>query len=271
MEVLRNAGDYTVLSKKAAGLRSLAKMFDSLTELAETTPLDEFLDILLDKTGYVEFIRNMGEEGITKMENINELKSTMVTYMEAAEEPTLSGFLEEIALYTEQDRQTEEDDAVTLMTIHSAKGLEYPNVFLAGMEDGIFPSSRCMDVEDGLEEERRLAYVAVTRAKKRLYLVSAAQRMLFGTTSRNFTSRFIKEIDPELIDKHDNTAGSSLPPVQAVTAVHSMSLQQQLAKNKLNSAVRPLPQWTSSRAIGSHNIFGDGTVPPSKNGRMTQC
>ena len=260
MEVLRNAGDYPVLSKKAASLRSVAKMFDSLTEAAETLPLDEFFDLLLDKTGYKAMLTAMGDEGLTKLENVEELKSTLLTYMEAAEEPSLSGFLEEISLYTDQDRNQESDDAVTLMTIHSAKGLEYDTVFLIGMEDGIFPGMRSMDSEESLEEERRLAYVAITRAKRKLYLVSAAQRMLFGTTSRNLTSRFLKEIDSELIEKHDNTISASTVKEPAVTAVHSISLQQQLAKQKAPAGSGEQSVHYAQGDRIHHNIFGDGTI-----------
>ena len=260
MEVLRNAGDYPVLSKKAASLRSVAKMFDSLTEAAETLPLDEFFDLLLDKTGYKAMLTAMGDEGLTKLENVEELKSTLLTYMEAAEEPSLSGFLEEISLYTDQDRNQESDDAVTLMTIHSAKGLEYDTVFLIGMEDGIFPGMRSMDSEESLEEQRRLAYVAITRAKRKLYLVSAAQRMLFGTTSRNLTSRFLKEIDSELIEKHDNTISASTVKEPAVTAVHSISLQQQLAKQKAPAGSGEQSVHYAQGDRIHHNIFGDGTI-----------
>ena len=260
MEVLRYAGDYPVLSKKAASLRSVAKMFDALTEAAETLPLDEFFDLLLEKTGYKAMLTAMGDEGVTKLENVEELKSTLLTYMEGAEEPTLSGFLEEISLYTDQDRNEEADDAVTLMTIHSAKGLEYDTVFLIGMEDGIFPGVRSMESEESLEEERRLAYVAITRAKRQLYLVSAAQRMLFGTTNRNLTSRFLKEIDPELIDKHDITVSARNVKEPAVTAVHSISLQQQLAKQKSQAGTGEQSGHYAQGDRIHHNIFGDGTI-----------
>ena len=235
-------------------------MFDALTEAAETLPLDEFFDLLLEKTGYKAMLTAMGDEGVTKLENVEELKSTLLTYMEGAEEPTLSGFLEEISLYTDQDRNEEADDAVTLMTIHSAKGLEYDTVFLIGMEDGIFPGVRSMESEESLEEERRLAYVAITRAKRQLYLVSAAQRMLFGTTNRNLTSRFLKEIDPELIEKHDNTVSARNVKEPAVTVVHSISLQQQLAKQKSQAGTGEQSVHYAQGDRIHHNIFGDGTI-----------
>ncbi|NLP26343.1 MAG: UvrD-helicase domain-containing protein [Clostridiales bacterium] len=259
LDAMRNATDYPVLSKKANVLKSLAKMFDTLSELSETLPLDKLLDELLDRSGYREFLKNLGEDGVNRLENINELKSTMMAYYNEAEEPSLNGFLEEISLYTDVDKLDESVDAVYMMTIHSSKGLEFPNVFVVGMEDGIFPSSRNFDNEDEIEEERRLAYVAFTRAKKRLYISNAAQRMLFGTTSRNFPSRFIKEIDSNLIEKIDNTVRTG-SATKAVTAVNSIPLQKQMAKIK--SKV-PKQQIVINFVDGdrvNHNIFGDGTV-----------
>lgn len=258
LEIMRNADEYPMLSKKSTALKKTAKMFDGLIEASENLPLDKFFDELLDKTGYLEYMHSLGDEGITRLENINELKSTVIAYMNDAEEPTLNGFLEEIALYTDLDKMDAEDDAVTMMTVHSAKGLEFTNVFVAGMEDGIFPSGRSTDTEEELEEERRLAYVAITRAKKKLFLSSASQRMIFGTTQRNFTSRFIKEIDKSLIEKHDNTIvdNTDKPPVREV---RSMSLQQQLAKNKHKEKAAEAVEFAVGERV-KHNIFGEGTI-----------
>lgn len=259
LEVMRNADEYPMLAKKSAALKKTAAIFDYLAEFADENPLDKFFDELLKKTGYLEYMKSLGDEGITRLENINELKSTIISYMEDAEEPSLNGFLEEIALYTDIDKMDADADAVVMMTVHSAKGLEFTNVFAVGMEDGIFPSGRCFDSEEELEEERRLAYVAITRAKERLFLSSASQRMLFGTTQRNFTSRFIKEIDKNLIEKKDNTivGKSDKPPVQAVK---SMSLQQQLAKNKSKSVPSASAALYSAGERVKHNIFGEGTI-----------
>ncbi|MGN0613704.1 MAG: ATP-dependent helicase [Porcipelethomonas sp.] len=261
LEVMRNSDDYPMLAKKSAVLKKTANMFDRLIESAETKPLDVFFDELLSQTGYLDYIKDMGDEGITRLENLNELKSTVIAYMNDAEEPSLNGFLEEIALYTDLDKMDADTDAVTMMTIHSAKGLEFTNVFAVGMEDGIFPGMRCMDSDEELEEERRLAYVAITRAKKRLFLSSASQRMLFGSTQRNFTSRFIKEIDKSLIEKHDNTITENTDK-PAVQEVKSMSLQQQLSRNRqkprTGAAAADADYQTGERV--KHNIFGEGTV-----------
>lgn len=264
IEVMRNADEYPMLSKKSETLKKIAAMFDDLIELSENIPLNEFFDQLLIKTGYLEYMKGLGDEGINRIENINELKSTVVSYMNEAEDPTLNGFLEEISLYTDLDSMNADTDAVAMMTVHSAKGLEFKNVYAVGMEDGIFPSGRSIDMEEELEEERRLAYVAITRAKERLYISSASQRMLYGSTQRNFTSRFIKEIDKALIDKHDNTVieKTDKPPVQEVK---SLSLQQQIAlsKQKSKNKVENLDYSVGERV--KHNIFGDGTILSVKN------
>lgn len=262
LEVMRNSSDYPPLSKKSAVLKAVAEIFDDLIEKADTIPLDEFLDEVLDKTGYMAYLKSMGEEGTSRIENVNELHSTIASYVNEAEEPTLSGFLEEVALYTEADRDSGLDDKVTLMTIHSAKGLEYDNIYVVGMEEGIFPGFRSMDSLEELEEERRLAYVAITRAKKHLYISSAAQRMLYGQTQRNLTSRFIKEIGSEFIEKHDNTTALKKKDKSddTVTSVHSSSLQQQLARNRTKQTAKNenVEFNVGDRVI--HNIFGEGVV-----------
>lgn len=262
LEVMRNSSDYPPLSKKSAVLKAVAEIFDDLIEKADTIPLDEFLDEVLDKTGYMAYLKSMGEEGTSRIENVDELHSTIASYVNEAEEPTLSGFLEEVALYTEADRDSGLDDKVTLMTIHSAKGLEYDNIYVVGMEEGIFPGFRSMDSLEELEEERRLAYVAITRAKKHLYISSAAQRMLYGQTQRNLTSRFIKEIGGEFIEKHDNTIALKKKDKSddTVTSVHSSSLQQQLARNRTKQTAKNenVEFNVGDRVI--HNIFGEGVV-----------
>lgn len=265
-EVLQNAGDYAPLVKKASVLKSAFTLFEFLTEKSEELPLDQFLDLLLEKTGYADYLKTL-ENGESKIENVNELRSSIVKYMEEADTPDLNGFLEEVALYTEADRDDSTDDKVTLMTVHSAKGLEYENVFVIGLDDGIFPSSRSFDSEEDMEEERRLAYVAITRAKKRLFLTNAKQRMLFGQTQRNVTSRFMREIGSELIEKHDNAAAmknSVSDNDNVVTEIHSTSLQQQLARNRIHSsAAKTTAEYEAGERV-AHNIFGEGTITSVK-------
>lgn len=274
-EVLRTCEEYAPLSKKVNALKSVYKMFEYLMEKADELPLDEFLDELLEKTGYLESLKAL-ENGDTKIENVEELRSSIVQYMNEADEPSLSGFLEEVALYSEADRDDGSDDKVTLMTVHSAKGLEYKNIFVIGLDDGIFPSSRSFDSEADMEEERRLAYVAITRAKERLYLTNASQRMLFGQTQRNVTSRFMREIDPSLIEKHDHAAAMRKQLGESdktLTEVHSTSLQQQLARNKSRSVGAKTSETYTAGERVSHNIFGEGTivsVKPMANDSMLE-
>lgn len=262
--VMKKSDEYAPLAKKVTALKSIAGLFELLIKKSYEMPLDEFYDFMLEKTGYFEYVQTL-ENSDTRIEYIQEMRSSIVQYMQTAPCPTLSGFLEDIVLYTDADRDDNSDDKVTLMTVHSAKGLEFESVFVVGMEENIFPSSRSFDKEEELEEERRLAYVAITRAKNNLYLTSASQRMLFGQTHRNITSRFMREIGSELIEKHDNAVvmrRKSHIHDNSVTAVHSSTLQQQLARNKMHS-VTPSVTETATYSAGErvqHNVFGDGTV-----------
>lgn len=263
-EVMRTCEDFAPLakSKKATILRNAADLFGRLMEMADKLPLDEFFDLMLDLTGYLEYLKTF-DNAETKIENVQELRTAIVQYMNSSEEPTLGGFLEEIALYTEADSDDGSDDAVMLMTIHSAKGLEFENVFIIGLEDGIFPGSRSFDNEADMEEERRLAYVAITRAKKQLYVTSARKRMIFGQTQRNVTSRFIREIGRELINKIDSAAEKRIEEDHdnEVTEVQSLSLQQQLARDKrqANLSKSELAVYEIGERV-RHSIFGDGTI-----------
>ena len=181
-------------------------MLDGIAETVDEVPLIETLEKVLDQSGYTHALEAKNDmESRGRLENIGELKTTVLKYMEETEEPSLSGFLEEIALYTDLDNLSEDDDKVVLMTLHSAKGLEFPYVFITGMEEGLFPGQQAIFEPKELEEERRLAYVGITRAKKELTLTGAAQRMLFGHTTRNRPSRFIGEIPTELLKTEDET------------------------------------------------------------------
>ena len=154
------------------------------------------------RTGYAAMLESKPtEENKTRLENIRELKSSINSYVQNAEIPTLAGFLEEIALYTDIQEYNEGDDAIVMMTMHSAKGLEFPHVFLVGFEDGLFPGMRAIGERDEMEEERRLCYVAITRAKQTLTISYARQRMLYGRTNAALPSRFLNEIPEEEVVK----------------------------------------------------------------------
>lgn len=261
LAVMRKAVEYPLLSRTASKLTALAEVFDELKIIAETEPLDTLLDELMQKTGYLTMLQAQGEEGAGRLENINELKSTMVSYYENADEPSLSGFLEEIALYTDIDSLDSDADAVTLMTVHAAKGLEFQNVFVVGLEENIFPSSRSMDLEEDIEEERRLCYVAITRARKRLYLCCARQRMLFGSTSFNKPSRFVGELPGEYVEEKLERTESDRPRAERKerpTARPDFSFGVG-ASSRAPAAGSSSVNYSVGDRV-SHNVFGEGTV-----------
>lgn len=262
IDVMRDSEGYAPVAKKSALLTKTAAMFDHLTEFAETHTLSELLDELLDKTGYANAMKALGDEGAGRLENISELKTTMEQYTEAnGEEANLSGFLEEISLYTDVDKLEEDSDVVYMMTMHSAKGLEFPTVFVVGMEEGIFPGMRSMNSLEDMEEERRLAYVAITRAKKKLYISHAKQRMLFGSTNRNLISRFAKEIDSDYVERIDSTVKIADEGNDVIVQnVPKYSIQSDLANRKVEQAKKKAEADYSVGERVKHNIFGEGTV-----------
>ncbi len=265
VDVMRRAETLAPLAKKAASLMKTADLFINLAEAAKDMPLDELFTHVIEKTGYLTSLKAQGEEGLTRIENLGELRSNITAYMESKaeneEEATLSGFLEEISLYTDVDKLAADEDAVSLMTIHSAKGLEFPVVFIVGMEDGIFPGNRSIENAENLEEERRLAYVGYTRAKEKLYVTHAQQRMLFGSTQRNFLSRFAKEIDKEFIEKIDDTVTAvRKADSENVTPAHSYTIQAELAKKKLEASHKTAPVDYKAGDRVRHNKFGEGTI-----------
>ena len=263
IDVMRDSETYPVLSKKVTHLKKFALMVDELTDAVKTMQLDEFFDLLLQKTGYADYLKNMGEEGKIRLENVQELKSNILKYMKESELPSLENFLEEVSLYADAEQTETTPDTVSMMTIHAAKGLEFKTVFLIGMEENIFPSARSINSldENDLEEERRLAYVAITRAKKQLCVSTTDRRMLFGMTTSNPRSRFLGEIQGDCIEqvqsKKNVAAGT-----RKVEMVQSISLQQQLASRRNHH-----PQKTAAKSVNysvgarvRHQIFGEGTI-----------
>ena len=176
----------------------------NLKKESEVLSLTELVDKVLDETGLKKELESEGTlEAEARLENLEEFKSITKTFEDINGIVSLSDFLSEISLVADVEEHKDRDDVVTLMTMHSAKGLEFKYVFVIGMEEGIFPHSRCLDSNDELEEERRLCYVAITRAKKKLWLVSAKRRVLYGLDSINPTSRFVREIGDEYIEKEE--------------------------------------------------------------------
>ena len=237
-EVCERADEFQKTSRSASQLMGFTKMIRNFQECIEDgMGLNDLLQEVLEKTKYLDFLHEDIETYDDRVNNIKELSSMFIKYEEESEDANLSEFLEDVALISDIDSYNEDEDAVVLMTLHSAKGLEFPVVFIPGMEEGIFPGNQSMFSEEDLEEERRLAYVGITRAKKKLYLISSQQRMLYGQTSRNMPSRFLREIPSSVIDDQSVVARRST----GFTSAHS----------GFSSGARGGSSYTSSSKIGS--------------------
>ena len=266
IEVMKESESLVPLSRKASVLMPLAEMFVHLTDISEIVSLEELLDELMEVSGYRAFLKSQGDEGEMRLENIEELKSTMIKYSDEAEEPSLSGFLEEISLFTDVDDLDQDGDYVVMMTIHSSKGLEFPTVFVVGMEENIFPSQRSMESEAEVEEERRLAYVAITRAKRELYLTHSNERILFGVTNRNKKSRFLEELPDDLLNEESEglLQPSGMEREYREVKSDSNMLNMQMAFRRRSETRTASDQNFEVGNRVSHNIFGEGTVLTAK-------
>lgn len=255
VEVCRDAIQFETLQRKANSLKAAANLFEELDEVADSARLDELIETVAEKTGYMQMLNAQGDEGKARIENINELKSNAMLLLEENPDAALPDFLEQVALVADIDNYDTEADRVSLMTMHAAKGLEFPVVFIVAAEDNVFPSAMCQFNPTEMEEERRLAYVAITRAKKRLIVTHSQYRMLFGKTSANKLSTFIREIPEELCEKHGERRKA---PTYSKPERHSF-LKEETAKMK--AAVPRANDETF--AVGDrvkHNLFGEGTV-----------
>ena len=206
-EIIENASKYTALSRSAIILEDFAALINKLTVMSSQMSLPDLFDAVLDYSGYRRMLEEAGEEEKDRLDNLDEFKSSIQEYVKNNENPTLTGFLEENALVADVDRYDESADAVVMMTIHSAKGLEFPIVIIPGFEDGIFPGMQTMvGSDEDMEEERRLAYVALTRAKEQIFIMHTKSRLLYGQTQYNPVSRFVSEIPEELVVKEEESA-----------------------------------------------------------------
>ncbi len=202
-EIADSADFYPELQRSAIKLRQFANMIKELRSFSENHSPDELFDELVFKTGYLTMLEMSDDEkDADRAENVKELKTSIIEYIKTSGDVTLEGYLANVALYTDLDNYASDADCVVMMTMHSAKGLEFQTVFISGMEEGIFPGIKVIGEPDEMEEERRLCYVALTRAKEKLFLVCAKQRMLFGRTTANRVSRFVEEIPESDIEKN---------------------------------------------------------------------
>ena len=258
-EVIAQADQYPLLSKKSQPLMAFAAMMEPIIEGAQDRPPEETFHMLLERSGYLESLRTQGFEGQTRIENIEELGSSIIKYSQETETPTLSGFLEEVALYTDLDNYDPDADAVVLMTLHSAKGLEFPVVFIPGLEEGIFPGMQAIYNPPEIEEERRLAYVGLTRAKQQLYLSCSGERMLFGRTGRNRPSRFIGELPSSLVvhREDESLVRSNARPLAstAATTPYRGGTPAAAAPTAASSS----PELSPGDQV-AHRVFGNGMV-----------
>ena len=278
LEFIRHATDYKAIPQAAAkSMESFAHLIEELREKSAQIGVADLIRSVVDVTGYGRMLELAGAEEAERIDNIGELITSAAQYEQSAEEPSLSEFLEDVALVSDVDKYDETADAVVLMTIHSAKGLEFPVVFLPGMEEGIFPGRQSVMNPDEIEEERRLAYVAVTRAKKKVYITHVHNRMLNGSTQYNPLSRFVEEIPTELIEEIDSY---SAVPLQK-KSVYSQGGQSSYFSPRTFGVPRP-SSASSSASLGttaskaaqpaftagdrvSHTTFGEGIILTTKN------
>ena len=257
LEVIENCQNYPRLSRRTAVLTQFAYLMQELKEKISELSLEEFFDFMLEKTGYLDMLKADGKDGEERIEHVREFRSNIVDYVRSHENPTLEEFLEEMALYTDADKNNTEQDVVTLMTMHSAKGLEFDTVFAVGMEENIFPSARSAFEQSELEEERRLAYVTITRAKKYLYLLRVQSRLIFGGYRNNEISRFLTEIPEEYIcfEKCQNTE---------ITKIENTSQKSMYFVKKPNLSAGNVNQVFEVGEWIHDAVFGDGIVISAK-------
>ncbi len=262
-EVIRHSERYIALANYKARFDDFADMIEKLGELSKEVSLDVLVRETLDRTGYKQMLIDAGEQEAERLQNLEEFISNVIEYQQNAEEPSLTGFLEENALVADVDRYDENADAVVLMTIHSAKGLEFPIVFLPGLEDGIFPGMQAILDPTELEEERRLAYVAITRAKERLFITHAKCRLLYGRTQYNPKSRFVEEIPSALIEQEGESSSQYMGEqriARSITQKQTVSEVITVGKPLVRSVPKaPLILFSEGDRV-SHMTFGEGEI-----------
>lgn len=266
--VIKDADVYPQLSRAATKLKSFVALIDGLMEAERSGDysLAELYNLILEHTDYEKYLKTEKDNPDVRIENIEELSSNIIKFEEDyAEEASLSNFLEEISLQTDIDNYDAETDSSVMMTLHSAKGLEFPVVFIAGLEEGVFPSIATMMNPDELNEERRLAYVGITRAKEKLYITKAKSRMLMGHTSYNKVSRFVNEIPPELLNyTGEKKTFASTNGFSASSSHISIGAGSKFTPNKsFNTFTKPAVKSGTVYKKGDcvfHKVFGKGMI-----------
>lgn len=258
-EVLENSADYPALSRASSKLKQFTDMINGFIEMSKDVSIHALCEEVVNTSGYMAALIAAGPTEQDRVENVKELSSSILQYELENDEPTLSGYLEEIALVSDIDSLDSESDRVIMMTVHSAKGLEFDNVYLIGWEEGVFPGNQSIYAgEYEIEEERRLAYVAITRAKKRLYITNAYTRMLYGQTGRNLPSRFLKEIPTELC----NISGMKRPEPNKIEIGTGYSAKPSYSYNRpinVAPASKTVCNYTAGMTV-EHSTFGTGKI-----------
>jgi len=253
-------------------LLSFTTMIEELTRARQELNLLELLDLLLERTGYATYIQDGTDEGQIRWENILELRTVARDYAELPVETALTTFLEEVALVSDVDNLDDRVDAPTLLTLHAAKGLEFPVVFVVGMEEGLFPHSRSMDDPEQMEEERRLCYVGVTRAKERLYFIHTFRRTLYGESSVREPSRFLRDIPTHLVKGREKKQAARQESLdlgagrfmgRKGAGFTSFSTNQGLRRSPAEPPKPSVPHFETGDEV-LHDVFGQGIVIESK-------
>ena len=276
--IMERASEYTALSKSADKLTSFVRMIERIK--SESNLPSEIITSVFESTGYKDMLVAEGFEGEGKIANVNEFVTAALEYENRCGsngiEPTLAGFLEEVSLVSDIDKYDENSDSVVLMTIHAAKGLEFPVVFLAGMEDGIFPSQQNMGESDEMSEERRLAYVAITRAKEKLYITYAKNRIMYGRTNYGMLSCFVREEVPKSLIEID---GPKVPPPRAPLSYNPSArrLYREQVSREFNRRpeIAPTARKSGAQHYGIeklspgtrvlHTTFGEGVIVSARD------
>lgn len=265
-DVISSAEDFEPLRRSAAKLQTFARLMQELIDASNHSDisLNDLYQLILEKTDYIASLRAEEDDAQDRVDNINELSSSLIKYQEENPDASLSGFLEEVSLFTDIDQLDSNTDQVVLMTMHSAKGLEFPVVFLPGLEDGLFPGMQAIYNPSEIEEERRLAYVAITRAREELHLTNAESRMIFGSTSRNKPSRFLSEIPEELVERSRSRSwkkpepGTDLPTSAYEARTISIHAARQFGPVDLPAQKSAQCYQTGDRV--EHKTFGVGKI-----------
>ena len=264
--VIKEADSYPQLSRAASKLKGFVSLVDGFLEAEESGDytLAELYNLIIEHTNYENYLKLEKENPEVRIENIEELSSNIIKFEEDyGDEADLSNFLEEISLLSDIDNYDSESDSCVMMTLHSAKGLEFPVVFITGMEEGLFPSIASMMNPEEINEERRLAYVGITRAKQKLYLTKTKSRMLFGSTTFNKESRFVTEIPDELLEKTGESRMIQTPAGSAASIGIGSKQKSGYSPAKPSFYQKPAIKSGTTYSVGDsvlHKVFGKGMI-----------